>query len=733
MASYTEDDMAAANMFAESNTKIRMLRKMYEKSPHLVSWVKYTIRPATANDYYIPSTLVDAAKVVTVEMTEELCKLLSCTPVREKDPCPVNGVASYYYVGDDAYDVQCQPSCFHTATKITYNDDGSRAADVPQLNWHAGKCRIVNSSMVSYLEKTFYRSDTKYEIRVNDMPTGFSRIKVDDNPYGSGISYRTNSAYCGYYDRHLEADGSCEMSKLEFLLDAVIGQTLINSVKSGVRMLINNNIPFALPSNLPKLPDKLDPIHTLDGWRKNINTSFVLPDLIDTKPKAATAETFTASMKRKKRSLDSSNTDEEYDHEILHPDKETNDMIHFRRRAELLGDGSDLSNFMRVSMGMDVVKTLDKVVGLNDNGDIVGPMEKPKISKKSNNNDKANAANDDDDDDNNNNPDEIPKDWTEKMKDMFVSLLKMLTEKDFYIQAGIDYITGKALDGLKALCKKVIEKLSRFLAKGLFDVTGSIGIKVLTSSIKSVTLRIVTTLVLRIGAKVAIAIAKLLAAVASVVGWILIGTMLLDLMFSFWDPFGYNNLFPPEMPKIVMENGELALRQAMASATADYEFDNLAAIILSEDELLEIQLESLIDRITYLDALVVNSEGSRIDKGNEIDVNAGNQNAMDAAQTQGMAQKVHWNTQEYENYNRKFMARVDTNKYCNYAAAAMILLSGIFAAARIPLLCIVFIIIALIIMALARFELQDDLVVDFLEKYTNKDSPFSDGGFSPDY
>lgn len=731
MASYTEDDMAAANKFAESNTKIRMLRRMYEKSPNLVSWVKYTIRPATVNDYYIPAILVDAAKVVTIEMTENLCKLLSCTPVREKEPCPVNGVASYYYVGDDAYDVQCQPACFHTATKITYTDDGSRAADVPQLNWHAGKCRIVNSSMVSYLEKTFYRSDTKYEIRVNDMPTGFSRVKIDDNPYGSGISYRTNSAYCGYYDRHLEGDGSCEMSKWEYLLDAIVGQTLINSVKSGIRMLVNNNVPFALPSNLPKLPDKLDPIYTLDGWRKNINTSFVLPDLIDTKPKIATAETFKASLKRKKRSLDSLDTDAEYDHEILHPNKETNDMIHFRRRAELLGDGSDLSNFMRASMGMDVIKTLDKVVGLNDNGDIVGPMEKPTISKKTktnNSNDKSNNNTNeeaDNDDDNDENP-EVPKDWTEKMRAMFVSLLQMLTEKDFYIQAGIDYISGKILDKLKALCKKVIEKLSRFLAEGLFDVTGSIGIKVLTSSIKSVTLRIVTTLVLRIGAKVAIAIAKLLAAVASVVGWILIGTMLLDLMFSFWDPFGYNNLFPPEMPKIVMENGELALRQAMASATADYEFDNLAAIVLSEDELLEIQLESLIDRITYLDALVVNSEGSRIDKGDEIDVNAGNQNAMDAAQTQGMAQKVRWNTQEYENYNRKFMTRVDTNKYCNYAAAAMILLSGIFAISRIPLLCIVFIIIALIIMALARFELQDDLVVDFLQKYTTD-------GFSPDY
>lgn len=729
MATFTNDDIEASNKFADSNLKIRILRRVFEKAPHLASWAKVSIRDATHDDYYIPSTLAHASKVVTVEIGEELCKLLSCNPMKEKGPCDINEEASYYYVGDSDYDVQCQPSCFHTATKISYSEQGSRRADVPMLNWHQDKCRIVNSSMVMWLEKTFYRSDTKYEIRVNDMPTGFTRIK-SNNPYGAGFTYRTNETYCKYYDRTLMSDGSCDMTVWEKLLDAVVGQTLINSLKSGIRMITNNNIPFELPQNLPKLPDKLEKKYTLAGWKNNINNEFKLPDLIDTKPRAPTASAFVQSSttnKRQKRNANNYKDDDDDDDDdaaaIYHVCKEKNDLIAARRRAEL--DDPNMSNFMRIHMGLDIIKDESKVVGLNVNGEIVAPMERP-VSHRTKR-DTIDASDNPPPDSEN----EESKHWTEKMKDVFATILRMFTEPETYAQIGIDYISNETIKEIKTLSIKIVEKMSTYLAKGLFEISGSIGQKVLLSGIKGLALKAATGMVLRVGSKIAIVLAKMLGACASIIGWILLGTMLLDLLFSFWDPFGYNNLYPPEIPNVMMENGEIALRRAFASATADYSFDRFASIVLSEDELIQLQVESLVDRIIYLDALVVNSEGARIDKGPEFNVSVGTKNDMNFAQQQGLAERVKWDPVVFKDYNRKFMHRVDLNKYMNYAAAISILMSGIFILTRVPLLCVVFIVFAIIVLAMARLCLQNDLLVDVMLKYRRKiDDDHEDTGFS---
>lgn len=343
MATYTDADLAASSKFVDANLKIRMLQKMYQRAPHLVSWIEYDLRNATHDDYYIPATLTDSCKIIDIRITKTLCELLSCNASKEQDVCVPEEHASYYYVGDNAYDVQCQPACFNTAVKMTYTDDGARAADTPMLNFHNGKCRVLHSGIISWLEKPFYRSDTKFERRVNDMPTGFTRIP-SDNPYGGGITYKTNETYCHYYDRNLQEDGSCDETLGEKISHSLLGEALINTIKSSVRILINNNVPFPLPENLPKLPNELKSIHTLNGWKANINKDFKLPDLIDIKPKVPNAN-------RNKRST------------IFHNDSDTNDLIYRRRMAELRehfsnynddGDENDdnLSDFTRIHMNL---------------------------------------------------------------------------------------------------------------------------------------------------------------------------------------------------------------------------------------------------------------------------------------------------------------------------------------------------------------------------------------------
>lgn len=643
---YTNADIEASTKFAEYNVKARTLQLMHKNAPHLVSHLKISIRDATNDDFYVPRNLKHAAKIMTVDLSEKLCSMLSCNPVKEDAPCTPNTGASYYHVGDDSYDIQCQPSCFNTAKKITYNEDGSRAADVPMLNWHNGDCRIVNAHIVSWLEKTFYRSDTKYETRVNDMPTGFSRTS-SDNQNGCGFTYRSNAAYCNYFDRSIADDGSCTTSVWETILDATIGMSVINNLRSSIRMLVNGKVPFSLPENLPKLPTTIPAEYTLKGWQDTIDKSFELPPVIDTSPKAPT---------RTRRDVSDGGDNDARDHI----------------------DPEDMSDFMRLRMGLPKRSTVSTTIVNRDSAD-----------------------------------------WLERAKDMLISLLEMITQKDFWINAGIDIIATTILDKLKATVVKVAAKLTAFLAKGGLKLGGSIGIKVLSSGIRGILVHTVANTVVRTAARAALMLSKILIAASSIIGWILLVTMFLDLLFQFWDPYGYNNLFPAELPNDMMQSGELALRQALASATANYTFDNLTGTLLSEDELLGVQIESLIDRLTYLDSLVVNSEGSRIDKGDEINADATlTENNVTAAGNQVLAQRVRFDPITFAQYNERFNDRVALSRYINYTGAASVAVAIVSTVlSGFSLFTIIAFVVALIVLCLAMVNLYDDSLLDLYTVY----------------
>jgi hypothetical protein len=102
---------------------------------------------------------------------------------------------------------------------------------------------------------------------MNDMRTGFSR-KNFNNKYGSGLDYRTNKTFCGYYDRTLQPDGSCDMTAWEKFADSVFGMSLVNTLKSAVRLITNGGKPFDLPQNLPPYPESVPTKFARVGWKK---------------------------------------------------------------------------------------------------------------------------------------------------------------------------------------------------------------------------------------------------------------------------------------------------------------------------------------------------------------------------------------------------------------------------------------------------------------------------------
>lgn len=178
-------------------------------------------------------------------MNGKLCEKLSCNKTKMAGVCKDTDAAGYHYVGDDAYDVHCQPACFNTKIRPTYANT-ERLADTPQLTWFNGGCKIIPDEVVTYLEKPFYRDQTRYVRRVNDMPTGFSRM-ADGDPDGIGFTYRNNRRYCAYYDRTLTDDGDCSYEWWEEGLDAVLGMSLINTVKDGVRCKARRPEKYRIP------------------------------------------------------------------------------------------------------------------------------------------------------------------------------------------------------------------------------------------------------------------------------------------------------------------------------------------------------------------------------------------------------------------------------------------------------------------------------------------------------
>lgn len=300
-------------------------------------------------------------------------------------------------------------------------------------------------------------------------------------------------------------------------------------------------------------------------------------------------------------------------------------------------------------------------------------------------------------------------------------ILHLPFKTDAWIQFGIPYVFEKILLNLKPLILAINERLTGLLFEGLGKIVGSLGERVLFAGIQAMTINAVGAMAISIGSNIAIFLAKILGSVASVVGWILAIGMILDLIFANWDPYGYRRLFPPTIPNDMMEQGELTLRQYLKVASIDYDFNSLAKVLLSEQEILEIQIESLLDRLIYLDALVVNSEGSRIDKGDHVNISDASKQDVDAATQHGAtAARVKWNSQNYAEYNDKFMDRVRLNRYGNYCATLLMLISSAFLMCRLPFLSIVFIIITIIVLALTRLELYTDVFVNLLNKYTNK-------------
>lgn len=647
MATYTDVDIDNSVKFAQANLNYRILHKLHEVAPHLSSWLDVKEKTATCNDFYIPSTLMDSAKIVNIEIGETLCNLLSCMPIKETLYCNPHEKASYYHIYSEIpsfddpkstfYDVQCQPSCFNTSHKATFNKDMSREPDTPLLRWNNLKCHKLNTEIIAYLEKPRWRSEKMWEMRVNNMKMGFTRIKSSETL--SGITYRMNAEYCTVFDKHYdEKEKTCYMTAGEKIFDALIGMTIANNVLSFHRTLTSyDRLPFENPTNLPNLPTTLDVVHTLEGWKENVKKEFKLPELIDTKPKPFNVTHCAYKMQ--------DNVDE---------------LIRKRRETEI-----EINNT---------------------------PSKKEKnepIDK---------------------------KDWVDKTKDIIINLLRSFTESQTYIDMAIEKTATIFLVRFKCLMIKTIERLALFLGKGLIGITKSIGQRVVFSAIQGLALKVAVKTLIGLGTRLAIASVALVSGVASIIGFLMLISIVFEIGLSIWDPHKYNGIFPPEYPNDLMHRGEIAMKKATGTAIPTYSFEELAETVLGKDVLLDIYVESIIDQIRYLNELRTNSDGSIIDQGKLLDVSVISFDGIEEIS----AENVKFTPQILETYNERFMNRYLINKYINYISGLSIIASGTFFILHLPILSILCILCSVIILALARLQLQNNFIIDIIEHCKDK-------------
>lgn len=709
MANFTEADLDAATKFAEANYNIRVLRAVYEEKPWIGSWVEFEMRKARKTDFYVPRRLRNVAKVVTIRVPEYLCNtVLSCTAMKDDAQCTPNEAASYYRVGDQDLGIQCAPACFNLAPQVqvsnaaeitnpmnTKEKKDSPPVHVMPLNYNraAKKCRMVNGPIMSFLEKPVYRSTARYEKRLNDMPTGFTRFDNSDvDAANSGISYKFNPTYCEYYDRKLvvedvapgsqaERDGTnmtCSLEWYERGIDAVLGMTLINTVKSGVRELFTGS-ELKAPTNLIAIPETLPPEYTLDGWKKNINPKFVLPKLLATDTISLNALAFDPEEERRRQQKNKNKN---------------------KNKPPKPEDGGTTTT----------TTTTPK------------PKPKDRNKPKKNKNRQRRAAGDDEEVSKGpvdpNRPvydSEREKALLTKLRDFVTRVMgnavTMVTTPEFYEMLAYDMGANMGLDQIRKMAVRVSEKMLQGLATNIPKYAAQgIGDQVLSVGIKQVFSKATIESAIRLGAQSGIVAAKFLAASASVVGWVLIVGFVVDFLLSSFNVYGYTHLMSNgAQPQNIMANGDRLLRQLYDGTNAtEYTFIHLATTILGNDRMVEMQLSTLYDRILYLNSLTVNSNGMRIEKGVPLEVPRGADLALYVAQTEGAAKRVAFDEHTFDNYNAKFMVRAKLVKTLNFVGATMMGVGVALFLTNALLLSVVCLVIGLVLLAAACLSIYDN-------------------------
>jgi hypothetical protein len=295
--------------------------------------------------------------------------------------------------------------------------------------------------------------------------------------------------------------------------------------------------------------------------------------------------------------------------------------------------------------------------------------------------------------------------------DVILALLEALfTDPYFIASIGVDILLDQLLSGIRKASLAIIKRMGPLVNNFLRTLFTPMPSRVLTMALRSTMTRMVIQVAIKVSAQFFIALARIVALAASVVGIILIIIAIFDIIFIFWDPLGFSNKFPPEFLDQMMWSSDLGMRQQFQMSVPRLSFDLLALVLLSEDEILELNLHSFVWFFEYFNALEVNSEGTRINRGPNIIFNQDRTEEFDQA-----TMRLTIPTQkEFRQFEIKHTYRWRLSRYANFLGWAFTAAGLLFIAFNLFVVAFMLLIIAIIFFALAMTNLHNDVLVDNL-------------------
>lgn len=555
MADPTSTDQENAFVYAAHRTMLIKLNRMHKKAPHL-SWAKVNIRAADPDkDYYFSEKFKAKAIVVDVKVDKELCDLINCTPAHLLGNCAVNDITRFEYVGTSKnIQKRCTPACRYLYNKEVDVDE----VVGPQVTFsHVTNTCVFQGAVDQFMMLPWTRSTTVTETNVSDLPYGFDM--KDDPNVASGIGWEYNQPYCETFFYNFDTKTrNCKVPIWDEIGGTILGTTIYNMIQLQVRK--SNTGSYRMPPN-PGPPDvQLGGVDTIDGFLNNIPKDWKDYDVdmeLD-----SNGEIDYENIKK----LDFDAVKSSY----------TAQMNEFRKNG--LIKGNNLSTKAR----RELEKNLEPLVKM-------GNLREE--------------------------PEEInPDGLMEILLNLLNGITDYVTTWNFLLDIGFDMTLSQFKKFATKLATKYLPKLFAKIATSL----GKFLLKTLTRSIVSTIIRSSTQFIIQTVSRVVIALAKFAAQAATVIGIILAVITVIDILLTLWDPFSMNVRFPDGFIDKQSLAGDLAIKQMLGKSDLEFKYDILTYLVLGEQELLEINLEMFTHIYDYLSSLSVNSEGSRIDHGDEV-------------------------------------------------------------------------------------------------------------------
>jgi len=178
---------------------------------------------------------------------------------------------------------------------------------------------------------------------------------------------------------------------------------------------------------------------------------------------------------------------------------------------------------------------------------------------------------------------------------------------DIFVNLGFDYL----LSNFEALLRQLNTTLIPRLKTMLLNTSIKVGKRFLSSVWKGNVISMLNYVAMKTVTAMAKALVRMALLASSIVGIVLIVFGIIDLVFMFWDPFGYNNMFPREFPVDMADTFLSAFYDSMGEGRDLIEFMPVFFTdILNEHDYYEMVVLAFVWE--YFALLRVNSDGQEL-------------------------------------------------------------------------------------------------------------------------